>query len=109
MAQEVESIAMAKKTAATPAKAAKTAVKKSVEPVAQLQAEPKVVKKPAARKRVTKPKVVVAPVSQDNVDAPTHGDVARLAYELWEQQGRPVGTEVADWLRAEQELAGVTA
>ena len=34
----------------------------------------------------------------------TYGDVARLAYELWERRGRPDGSELEDWLRAEQAL-----
>lgn len=30
-------------------------------------------------------------------------EVELLAYELWEQRGRPVGSPDGDWLRAEQE------
>jgi Protein of unknown function (DUF2934) len=29
--------------------------------------------------------------------------VELLAYELWEQRGRPAGSPDGDWLRAEQE------
>lgn len=30
--------------------------------------------------------------------------VARRAYEIWEQEGRPEGCELQHWLRAEQEI-----
>jgi hypothetical protein len=30
-------------------------------------------------------------------------EVELLAYELWEQRGRPVGSPDEDWLRAERE------
>jgi len=35
---------------------------------------------------------------------PTHGDIAALAYALWQEKNCPEGTGEADWLRAEQEL-----
>jgi hypothetical protein len=37
--------------------------------------------------------------------SPTHEDIAKLAYHLWEERGAPVGSPEADWERAEQELA----
>lgn len=30
--------------------------------------------------------------------------IAVRAYELWEQRGRPIGSEQEDWLEAEREL-----
>jgi DUF2934 family protein len=33
-----------------------------------------------------------------------HEQVARLAYELWERNGRPAGSAERDWLMAEQIL-----
>ena len=36
--------------------------------------------------------------------APSYDDVARRAYELYQQRGSNDGQEVDDWLRAEQEL-----
>jgi hypothetical protein len=33
-----------------------------------------------------------------------HRQVARLAYELWERNGRPPGSAESDWLMAEQIL-----
>lgn len=37
--------------------------------------------------------------------SPTHEDVAKLAYHLWEERGAPIGSSEVDWERAEQELA----
>jgi len=36
---------------------------------------------------------------------PTHGEIAQVAYRLYESRGRQEGHQVEDWLRAEQELA----
>ena len=36
--------------------------------------------------------------------APTHGEIARLAYSLYEARGRQHGHELEDWLHAEREL-----
>jgi hypothetical protein len=33
-----------------------------------------------------------------------HEQIARLAYELWERNGRPAGSAERDWLLAEQIL-----
>ena len=33
-----------------------------------------------------------------------HENIARLAYQFWEERGRPFGSSEMDWLRAEQEL-----
>jgi len=33
-----------------------------------------------------------------------HEDIARLAYQFWEERGCPSGSSEIDWLRAEQEL-----
>jgi Protein of unknown function (DUF2934) len=37
--------------------------------------------------------------------APTHQQIAALAYSYWEARGRQGGSPEADWLRAEKELA----
>lgn len=34
----------------------------------------------------------------------TQSDIARRAYELWEQSGRPHGKHLEHWLQAESEL-----
>lgn len=36
--------------------------------------------------------------------APTHDEIAQLAFSLYEARGRQDGHDVEDWLRAEQEL-----
>lgn len=36
--------------------------------------------------------------------APTHDEIAQLAFRLYESRGRQDGHDVDDWLRAEQEL-----
>jgi hypothetical protein len=33
-------------------------------------------------------------------------EVERRAYRLWEQSGRPHGTDVGDWTRAERQIPG---
>jgi hypothetical protein len=38
--------------------------------------------------------------------ATREGEIARRAYELWEQEGRPEGREQEHWLQAEKELTG---
>jgi Protein of unknown function (DUF2934) len=34
----------------------------------------------------------------------THKEIARLAYELWERRGRPLGSPEIDWYAAESAL-----
>jgi hypothetical protein len=36
--------------------------------------------------------------------APTHQEIAALAYSYWEQRGRQGGSALEDWFRAEREL-----
>ena len=40
-----------------------------------------------------------------DVHRPLHEEIARRAYELWEQRGRPNGSREEDWFRAESELS----
>jgi len=40
----------------------------------------------------------------DEMAAPTHEDVAQLAYSYWEARGNQGGSPWDDWFRAEQEL-----
>jgi hypothetical protein len=35
---------------------------------------------------------------------PSHEAIAQLAYAIWEQRGRPIGSPEQDWVRAEQAL-----
>ena len=34
------------------------------------------------------------------------GDIQRRAYELWEADGRPHGSDMAHWLEAERQIKG---
>jgi hypothetical protein len=34
-----------------------------------------------------------------------HAEIARRAYSLWEQEGRPTGKDLDHWLRAEADIA----
>jgi len=36
--------------------------------------------------------------------SPARDEIARLAYSHWERQGRPQGSDLQHWLRAEREL-----
>ena len=38
------------------------------------------------------------------VESPSHNEIARLAYHIYETRGRWDGQDVSDWLAAEQEL-----
>jgi hypothetical protein len=38
-----------------------------------------------------------------------HEITANLAYQLWEQRGRPFGSPEVDWFAAEKTFGGVTA
>jgi hypothetical protein len=38
--------------------------------------------------------------------APTHKQIAILAYSYWEVRGRQGGSPLEDWLRAENEFRG---
>jgi hypothetical protein len=33
-----------------------------------------------------------------------HEQIEKLAYQLWEERGRPLGSPADDWFRAEQEF-----
>ncbi|HUA67823.1 MAG TPA: DUF2934 domain-containing protein [Candidatus Saccharimonadales bacterium] len=35
---------------------------------------------------------------------PTHDEIARVAYQEWEQKGRPQGQDLECWLKAEEQL-----
>lgn len=42
----------------------------------------------------------------DGADSPTHDEIARRAYGLYEQRGGGHGRDWEDWLQAELELRG---
>jgi DUF2934 family protein len=39
-----------------------------------------------------------------HVRAPGSEDIARLAYQIWEERGRPIGSAEVDWYEAERQL-----
>ena len=39
-----------------------------------------------------------------HVSGPGNEDIARLAYQIWEERGRPVGSAEVDWYEAERQL-----
>lgn len=40
------------------------------------------------------------------MNAPTHDEIARQAYELWQNRGCPTGQDTELWLEAERQLSG---
>jgi len=53
-----------------------------------------------ASKKTTAPRRATAPAQH----GPSHDEIARRAYELFEARGRLDGFHLEDWLRAEAEL-----
>ncbi|HEY7152956.1 MAG TPA: DUF2934 domain-containing protein [Gemmataceae bacterium] len=54
-------------------------------------------------------RVVTPPLSQSTNNPPlklAHEKIAMRAYEKWLKRGRPQGTEMQDWIEAENELKG---
>jgi len=47
-------------------------------------------------------------VESEAVTAPSHDEIATLAYSYWESRGYQGGSPEQDWLRAEQELCSGT-
>jgi hypothetical protein len=45
----------------------------------------------------------------DTISSPTEEDVAALANQLWEQEGRPEGRAEEHWQRAQAQLRGESA
>lgn len=96
--------------------AAKPAAKRAPRAKAATKATPtkttaaKTTRKAAPRKLTVKaatPKA--APVEQVSSEESFSEQVARLAYQFWEERGRPEGSSHEDWYRAEQELASKQA
>jgi Protein of unknown function (DUF2934) len=56
--------------------------------------------------KTTKPTTDAPPrlLTNGSHGEPAHDDIARCAYWLWEQQGRPQNQDVAIWLQAETQL-----
>ena len=41
---------------------------------------------------------------EGHVSGPGSEDIARLAYQIWEERGRPAGSAEVDWYEAERQL-----
>lgn len=61
-------------------------------------------RKPEPRKPAFEASPVLEEQSAIAPSGPAHDQIAILAYELWESHGRPQGTELEDWFRAERRL-----
>ena len=60
---------------------------------------------PAAQTKLTTRKPARRPARKKPPAAPNPSDIAARAYELFVQRGGEHGSDWADWLRAERELA----
>jgi hypothetical protein len=85
--------------AASGRKKATSATAKTVEPKAEMKAAPK--------KSAGKPSRAKAAASNGVPKAPPNfsEQVRRLAYQFWEERGRPDGSSNEDWYRAEKQLS----
>jgi hypothetical protein len=61
------------------------------------------------KKAETKDAVPAAIGSQSPTLPPQHEEIARLAYQFWEERGRPDGSSYEDWLRAESHLSSMAS
>jgi DUF2934 family protein len=59
------------------------------------------IRPPRAAEKIQKRSVM--PVTQE---PPTHEEIEKLAYRLWEERGAPGGSPETDWERAERALRG---
>ena len=46
---------------------------------------------------------------EGHVSAPDNEAIAKLAYQIWEERGRPPGSAEGDWYEAERQLQIQTA
>ena len=96
----------AKSATATPRKRTVKAAT-TVKPKAKAAPKLSAAKKPARTARALKRTRKTAPPAAQAValdPAAYHEAVARLAYQLWEQRGRPEGSDELDWGQAEREI-----
>jgi hypothetical protein len=52
--------------------------------------------------KVTGEELVIA--DTEDIERPSQGEIARLAYDFYETRGRTDGRDLDDWLSAEREL-----
>jgi len=72
------------------------------EEIAAMSAAPKMAVSPTTGETTDQPADSV-PTAAESA-APTHEEVAQLAYHYWEARGRPLGSPEEDWFRAEQDV-----
>ena len=80
----------------------------TVKPKAKAAPKLSIAKKSATTRRAVKRTRKTAPAAAPAAaldPAAFHETVARLAYQLWEQRGRPHGSAELDWRQAEQKIA----
>lgn len=51
------------------------------------------------------PLIETESTAQDTATAMASGEIAALAYQLWNERGCPIGSPDEDWFRAEAELS----
>jgi hypothetical protein len=44
------------------------------------------------------------PATGTSVSKAGHGQIAERAYQIWQENGRPMGQDLNDWLQAEREI-----
>jgi len=50
-------------------------------------------------------KLLTAKINMESTtNQPTHDEIARVAYQIWEHRGRPQGFDVKFWLEAERQI-----
>ena len=66
-------------------------------------------KKTAAKKTTGEPAAATKPKAgaKPDMPPPSHDQIARVAYQLWEEAGRPHGQSDEFWQRAERQLRGL--
>ena len=103
----------AKKATPRANSAAATARKRTVKAAATVKPKPKAApklstanKSATTRRAVKRTRKTAPPAAPAAALDPAafREAVARLAYQLWEQRGRPWGTAELDWRQAEQEI-----
>jgi hypothetical protein len=76
-------------------------------PARRAEPAPAATKPPVAPPAATAPRTTAAspPAAAPSIDGTALQDkIARLAYDKWCQRGCPHGSDMEDWLAAEQEL-----
>ncbi len=86
--------------------AIKSKTRQITTPKAKRAAAPPVAQKTAPKTKAKPGKISAPKAKRATVPAVqiTTEQIARKAYSIWEQQGRPAGMDSVHWLQAEQQL-----